>query len=91
MKLTEAIEQLSDWLKEDLGPHRKVIGISLRKEETNIIITPELLESTDWGVTVENSDPSFMSLVGSLANEFNGINKPHLVSVKNKKETSEKT
>ncbi len=47
---------------ESLGKDHKYLGIRLGK----VLITPEMLESTEWGYVVENSDPEFAKVVKGL-------------------------
>lgn len=57
--------------------HLKLMGIKVG----NILISNEMLESDEFGVCFENSNPSLVSLVGTILNNLKGDDKPHLISV----------
>lgn len=77
MKLKDCLDKLEDYKKEDLGPHKKLLGIKYK----DVLISLDDLNSLDWGVCVENSNPNFVSLVGTIINHLKGIDKPNLVVV----------
>lgn len=61
MKLIDALEmsKTADQLPQDA----RFVGIRLGY----ILITPEMLESKDWGCVIENNDPEFTEAVKGLA------------------------
>lgn len=80
MNLKEALDEYHKAKSENLGNHKELTGITLTGKG-GLKLTPEMIESNDWGITITNSDPEFVSLVGSLMNNLRGIDKPHLVKI----------
>lgn len=62
MKLKDAIEMNERSDEAELKGHLKYLGIRLGE----ILLTPEMLESRDWGYVIENSDPEFAKALGGL-------------------------
>lgn len=62
MKLIEAIEMNERNKETQLESHLKYLGIRLGK----VLLTPEMLESKDWGFVIENNDPEFAKALGGL-------------------------
>lgn len=61
MRLKDALEMHAR-STDPLPTHAKYLGIRLGK----VLITPEMLESSDWGYVIENNDPKFAETLKGL-------------------------
>lgn len=78
MNIKDAIESWERAKLENLPEYLKLTGIKVNDD----FLTNEILESNDFGISFDNSKPSFVSLVGTMINNMKGNRTPVLISVK---------